>query len=119
MPLFLITSVCDEGVSESGFKLVEADSRSAIAQDILERPHDWEPFLRNTKLWWELTYYEYKYGQPRGWSPAELLKQIDSTHVDGDSEYQFRIHAIKTIEKIEKIPRLGVQSVGEVKGESA
>jgi hypothetical protein len=116
MPLFLITSVCDEGVSESGFKLVEADSPIAIAQDILERPHDWEPFLRRTKLWWELTYYEYKYGQPRGWSPAELLKQIDSTHVDGDSEYQFRIHEIKTIEKI---PRLGVQSVGKVKGESA
>ena len=46
MPLFLITSVCDEGVSESGFKLVEADSRIAIAQDILKRPHDWEPFLR-------------------------------------------------------------------------
>jgi hypothetical protein len=109
MPLFLITSVCDEGVSESSFKLVEADSRIVIAQDILNRPHDWAPFLRRTKLWWELTYYEYKYGQPRGWSPAELLKQIDATHVDGDSDYQFRIHEIKTIEKL---PRLGVQSVG-------
>lgn len=116
MPLFLITSVCDEGVSESGFKLVEAESRVAITRAILDHPHDWEPLLRRTKLWWELTYYEYKHGEPRGWSPAELLKQIDSTHVDGDSEYQFRIHEIRTIEKI---PGPGVQSTGKANGQSA
>jgi hypothetical protein len=100
MPLFLITSVCDEGVSEPNFIVVEAESRLAIAQDILDRPYNWQRLLRNTKLWWELTYYEYKYGRPRGWSPADLLKKIEATHVDGDSENQFRIHEIKEIEPI-------------------
>jgi len=107
MPLFLITSVCDEGVYESCFRVVEAESRETIAQNILDRPYDWEKFLRNTKIWWELTRYEYKYGQPRGWSPADLLKEIDASHVDGDSENQFRIHEIK---KIEKIPGPGDES---------
>ena len=93
MSLFLITSVCDEGVSASRFKIVEAESRSAIAQHILDRPWDWEPFLRRTTLWWDLTYYPYKYGQSRGWTVSDLLARIDATHVDGDSNYQFRICA--------------------------
>jgi hypothetical protein len=100
MPLFLITSVCDEGVSATSFKVVEAESRSSIAQHILDRPYDWERFLRHTKLWWDLTYYPYKYGEPRGWSAADLLAQIDATHVDGDSDYQFRIHEITAIERL-------------------
>ena len=87
MPLFLITSVC-------------AESRLSIARHILDRPHDWEQFLRRTKLWWDLTYYPYKYGEPRGWTSADLLARIDATHVDGDSEYQFRIHEITAIERL-------------------
>jgi hypothetical protein len=66
MPLFLITSVCDEGVSAKSFKVVEAESRLSIAQHILDHPHDWERMLRHTKLCWDLTYYPYKYGEPRG-----------------------------------------------------
>ncbi len=100
MPLFLITSVCDEGVSETSFKVVEAESRLSIAQNILDQPHAWERFLRHTKLWWDLTYYPYKYGEPRGWTAADLLSQIDTTHVDGDSSYQFRIHEITGIEPL-------------------
>lgn len=100
MPLFLITSVCDEGVSATSFKVVEAESRLSIARHILNRPHDWEPFLRRTKLWWDLTYYPYKYGEPRGWTPADLLARIDATHVDGDSDYQFRIHEITAIKRL-------------------
>ncbi|MEQ9000686.1 MAG: hypothetical protein RID53_29820 [Coleofasciculus sp. B1-GNL1-01] len=100
MALFLITSVCDEGVYESNFKVVEAESKEAIAQDMLDNPYRWEQFLRSTTVWWDLTYYEYKYGEPRGWSPKELLEQIDSTYVDGDSYFQVRIHEIKTIEKV-------------------
>jgi hypothetical protein len=103
MPLFLITSVCDEGVYESSFKLVEADSRIAVAQYILKHPWNWESFLRRTKLWYDLTYYEYKYGEPRGWSPEQLLEKIDSTYVDGDSDYQFRIHEVKGIEQIKPL----------------
>ena len=106
MPLFLITSVCDEGVSATSFKVVEAESRLVIAQHILDHPHDWKRFLSRTKLWWDLTYYPYKYGEPRGWSPDDLLAQIDSTHVDGDSEYQFRIHEIR---EIERLPGEGVR----------
>jgi hypothetical protein len=100
VPLFLITSVCDEGVSASSFKVVEAESRLSIAQHILDHPHDWERMLRHTKLWWDLTYYPYKYGEPRGWTAADLLSQIDATHVDGDSSYQFRIHEITAIERL-------------------
>jgi hypothetical protein len=51
-------------------------------------------------------YYPYKYGEPRGWSPEDLLAQIDSTYVDGDSEYQFRIHEIR---EIERLPGEGVR----------
>lgn len=100
MVLFLITSVCDEGVYESNFKVVEAASREAIAQDMLDNPYRWEQFLSRTSLWWDLTYYEYKYGEPRGWSAKDLLEQINSTYVDGDSYFQVRIHEIKTIEKV-------------------
>jgi hypothetical protein len=100
MPLFLITSVCDEGISATSFKVVEAESRLSIARHILDRPNDWEQFLRRTRLWWDLTYYPYKYGEPRGWTPADLLARIDATHVDGDSEYQFRIHEITAIERL-------------------
>lgn len=73
MPLFLITSVCDEGVSATSFKVVEAESRLVIAQHILDHPHDWKWFLSRTKLWWDLTYYPYKYGEQRGWSAEGLL----------------------------------------------
>src|SRR5579871_93012 len=92
VPLFLITAVCDEGVSATSFKVAEAESPLAIAQHILDHPYAWERLLRHTTLWWELTYYPYKYGEPRGWTAADLLSQIDSTHEDGDSTYQFRIH---------------------------
>jgi hypothetical protein len=40
MPLFLITSVCDEGVSATSFKVVEAKSRLSIARHMLDHPCD-------------------------------------------------------------------------------
>jgi hypothetical protein len=97
MPLFLVTSVCDEGISPSNFRVVEAASRLAVAQHMLDRVFEWEPFLRPTTLWWELTYYPHKYGVPRGWSATDLLAEIDKTWVDGDSTNQLRIHEIGTI----------------------
>ncbi|MBR8837518.1 MAG: hypothetical protein DSM106950_26800 [Stigonema ocellatum SAG 48.90 = DSM 106950] len=100
MPLFLITSVCDEGVYENSFKVVEASSREQIAQAILDNPWAWADFLRSTTLWWDLTRYEYKYGEPLGWTVKDLLERIEMTHVDGDSDYQMRIHEIKCIEQI-------------------
>jgi hypothetical protein len=56
MPLFLVTSVCDEGVSASRFRVVEAASRLAVAADMLADPAQWEWALRSTELWWDLTY---------------------------------------------------------------
>ena len=105
MPRYLITCVCDEGLSETSFVVVEAESRLAIAQQMLDKPYEWRRFLERTPLWWELTYYEYKYGRPRGWSAADLLAQIDKTHVDGDSSFQLRIHEITTVRCISPGPR--------------
>lgn len=100
MPLYLITSVCDEGVYPDDFRLVEAGSREAIAGDMLAQPLKWERFLRNTKLWSELTEGEYGYEQPRRWSAAELLARIDATRVDGDIENQLRIHPVGEVLQI-------------------
>ena len=97
MALFLVTSVCDEGVSATRFRVVKAESRLTVAQDMLAAPAKWEWALRPTELWWDLTYYPYKYGQPRGWTAADLLARIDRTWVDGDSRYQVRIHEIEAI----------------------
>jgi hypothetical protein len=60
MALFLITSVCDEGMSATRFRVVEAESRLAVATDMLADPVKWEWALRPTELWWDLTYYPYK-----------------------------------------------------------
>jgi hypothetical protein len=54
MALFLVTSVCDEGVSATRFRVVEAESRLAVAKDMLAAPVKWEWALRPTELWWGL-----------------------------------------------------------------
>ncbi len=100
MSLFLVTSVCDEGISPTRFRVAEAESRLEVAKDMLADPVKWEWALRQTELWWDLTYYPYKYGQPRDWTPAELLARIDRTWVDGDSRFQVRIHEIETVTKL-------------------
>lgn len=45
MPLFLITSLYDEGISPNTFRVVEAASKQAIAQHMLEHPERWDYFL--------------------------------------------------------------------------
>ncbi|HZP81032.1 MAG TPA: hypothetical protein VFB21_05310 [Chthonomonadaceae bacterium] len=100
MALFLITSVCQDGVDESSFRVVEAESPLAITQAMLDDPYAWESLLRNTELWWDLTRYEYTYNEPLGWSAEELLDKIDATWMDGDSRNQVRIHEIREIERI-------------------
>lgn len=112
MALFLVTSVCDEGVCATRFRVVEAESRLAVAKDMLADPVKWEWALRPTELWWDLTYYTYKYGQPRGWTPAELLARIDRTWVDGDSLYQVRIHEIETVADLGVVVK--ANTLGEV-----
>lgn len=107
MPLFLITSVCDEGVDDRSFRVVEAESPLDVAQAMLDNPYAWESLLRNTELWWNLTRYEYTYNEPLGWSAEEMLDKIDSTWIDGDSRNQIRIHEI---EEIERVPPQGVHA---------
>ncbi len=55
--------------------------------------------LRNTTLWRE-ELRQCKNGERCHWSAGELLIRIDKTHVDGDSENQFRIQEIKEVERI-------------------
>lgn len=95
MPLFLVTSVCDKGVYANSFRVVEAESNIAIAEDILKAPYHWKSLLNNTELWWDLMRYEDKYGEPLDWTAEELLDKIDETHRDGDSRNQLRIVTIQ------------------------
>ncbi len=89
--LFLVTCVCDEGVYENSFRVVEASSRLAVVEYIRQHPDRWDDFLRRSALWEEV-----RDGQ---WSAEELLKRIDSTWVDGDSRYKMSVYAITTIEQ--------------------
>ncbi|MFM2431915.1 MAG: hypothetical protein RLZZ511_3128 [Cyanobacteriota bacterium] len=105
MALFLITSLIDEGIYDSNFVVVEADSELAVATQILNHPDKWERFLR--------------YAFPREWNnqsvdygsllgctrdenmtPERFLELISLTHVDGDSERQLAIHPIKVQELV-------------------
>jgi hypothetical protein len=89
MPLFLVTCVCDEGVWESSFRVVEAASRRAVAESILRRPYHWHDFLERSHFWEQV--------RDHWWSPDEFLKELAGSHVDGDSQYQFAIHEITKI----------------------
>ena len=91
MPLFLVTNVCDEGLYDTSFRVVEAPSRLAVALYILRNPEPWKWWLQRSHLW---------EGVADGrWTADQLLERIDRTHVDGDSDFQFAIHELKTIER--------------------
>lgn len=82
MLLFLITSLYDEGISPNGFRVVEAESKLAIAQHMLEHPDQWGYFLYRA-------FHQELVGQSL--TPAQFLERIEQTHVDGDSSAQLRI----------------------------
>jgi hypothetical protein len=89
VPLYLVTNVCDEGVYETSFRVIEAPSRLAVAEYILRDLPSWVGWLRRSCI---------LDGIERC-SAEQLLTRIDTTRVDGDSEFQFAIHEIKAIEK--------------------
>jgi len=91
--LFLVTCVCDEGVSPRSFRVVEAPSRLAVAARIVRQPDTWVEFLRRAYLWDDL--------RDRKWSAEQLLARIDASFVDGDSRYQMAILEIPRIESCE------------------
>jgi len=93
MPLFLITSLYDEGISPNLFRVVEAESKQAIAQHMLAHPERWDYFLYRCfhEEQWESTL-----------TPEQLLERIERTHVDGDSVAQLRISEI-TVQSLDAV----------------
>lgn len=100
MPLFLVTSLIDEGMYENDFQLVEADSTLAVAQHILEHPQQWENYLRSAypRDWQDQTFSVgslWDCVKQPGLTAERLLELINLTSVDGDSASQLRIFEAK------------------------
>lgn len=101
MPLFLITSVMDEGVYERNFQVVEAPSKVAIAQHMLNYPSRWGSYLNNAfpRDWRDLSF---NVGALRectdkpDMTAERFLELIEMTDVDGDSGSQLRIFEVTT-----------------------
>src|SRR5262245_27588073 len=100
MPLFLVTCVCDEGVDETSFRVVEAQSRLSVAENMVRDPYRWKVFLERSHFWGQV--------HDRWWSPDEFLKELANSHVDGDSQDQLAIHEITKIEPCESRVTLGL-----------
>ena len=97
MPLYLITSLYDEGISPNNFRLVEADSALAVAAHMLAHPQQWNFFLVRA----------FDEDLPLGiLTPETLLEKVNRTYVDGDSGAQLRITPItvQSLAQIDTIP---------------
>jgi hypothetical protein len=99
MPLYLVTSLYDEGISAANFRVVEAASKRDIAVHMLEHPEQWAFFLRRSFP------RDWRGAGPHlgslldcthdlGMTPERFLELIDMTWVDGDSAAQLAIHEI-------------------------
>ena len=111
--LFLITCVIDEGVYDSSFIVVEAESELEIAEYMLSDiskwewfldrayPHDWQQHQRN----FAGSLMDCIRENP-AMNPQELLDLINITSVDGDSTSQLRIHPItvRSLREVETDP---------------
>lgn len=93
MPLFLITSLYDEGISPNCFRVVEADSKLAIAEHMLNHPQQWGYFFYRSRS---------EDMEDREFTPQRLLDWLEQTHVDGDSTAQLRIHEF-TVQSLQEI----------------
>ncbi|GAB4385107.1 MAG: hypothetical protein Kow00121_49590 [Elainellaceae cyanobacterium] len=93
MSLFLITCLYYEGISPNLFCLVEAESRLAIAQHMLEHPEPWGYFLYRA-------FHQEQMDSTL--TPEELLERIDRSHVDGDSAAQLHISDI-TVQSLAEV----------------
>jgi hypothetical protein len=96
--LFLVTCVYDEGVYAENFRVVEAPSRLAVAQAIVESPDIWSKFLHDAQLYDPIVRGNQPYyTDPRPVSAEEALRLIDRSSVDGDSRARMSIHPITDI----------------------
>ncbi len=96
MPLFLITSLYDEGISPNLLRVVEAESPEAIAAHLLQHPEQWDYFLHRS----------FSQDLPLGTLTPEVLERIQRTSVDGDSTAQLRITpiAIESLDALSTAP---------------
>ncbi len=99
MPLYLVTSLYDEGISAANFRVVEAASKRDIAAHMLVQADQWIFFLQRSFP------QDWRGGGPNlgslldcardpAMTPERFLELIDMTRVDGDSAAQLAIHAI-------------------------
>ena len=99
MPLYLVTSLYDEGISATNFRVVEAASKRDIAVHMLTHPEQWAFFLQRAFP------RDWRRAGPHlgslldctrdpGMTPERFLELIDMTWVDGDSAAQLAIHEI-------------------------
>jgi hypothetical protein len=99
MPLYLVTSLYDEGISPANFCVVEAASKREIAVHMLAHPEQWAFFLQRALP------RDWRGAGPHlgslldcahdpGMTPERFLELIDMTWVDGDSAAQLAIHEI-------------------------
>lgn len=107
--LFLVTCVIDEGVYDSSFIVVEAESELEIAEHMLSDTSKWEWFLdRAYPHDWQQRQRKFAGSlmdcirSNPAMSPQELLELINITSVDGDSTSQLRIHQI-TVQSLPEV----------------
>ncbi len=99
--LFLVTCVYDEGVYETSFRVVEAPSRLAVAQHIVDQPDIWNQFLHDAHLYDPIIRGNRPYyADPCPVTAEEALRLIDHSSVDGDSRAQMSIHPVTEILKL-------------------
>jgi hypothetical protein len=107
MPLFLVTSLFDEGMYESDFQVVEAESELVIAQHMLDHPAQWENYLSRAypRNWRDLSYSVgtlWDCVQNPEMTAERFLELIEMTSVDGDSGSQLRIFEV-TVKQLSEV----------------
>lgn len=105
--LYLITSLYDEGIYPSSFRVVEAASELAIAEHMLSHPQQWQWFLeRSYPRDWQRPSWRvgslWDCAQDPTMTPERLLELIKMTGVDGDSYAQLAIHKI-TVDQLSDV----------------
>ena len=95
---FLVACVYNWGIDKDNFCVVEASSRLALVQAIVDKPDIWSKFLRDAHLYDPIVRGDMPYyAAPRPVSAEEALRLIDGSSVDGDSRAQLSIHPITEV----------------------